>query len=141
MKKQFNAIQKKAFTFLLAAVIVLSSSATLYALPGVGTGEAKQAEIVYKGIQDKFLVFNIDYKNETNEDFFLIIRNEFSEVLFSRKYDAKPLTTNILLSDIPDDARLTFTIKTGKKEFVQGFRINSSVKLVADYDVKVIQSK
>ena len=137
MKKQSAvSIQKRAFTFLAALVIVISSSVDLYAHTEPKSSDLKQAQVTYKGLQDRFLVFHVDYKNELAQAFILTIRNEQSQVLYSKKYDAKSLSANILLSDIADDCKLTFAIKTGKKEFTQAFEINNRVKTVFEYEVK-----
>jgi hypothetical protein len=139
MKKQFAySIQKKVFAFLVALVIVFSSSVSLYAVPNPRLPELKQAQVTYKGLQDKFLVFHVDYKNELAQDFILTIRDDHHQVLFSKKYEPTGLSTDILLSDLPEDCKLTFAIRTGKKEFSQAFEINNRVKVVSEYEVKGI---
>ncbi len=137
MKKQFTtAIEKKAFTFLVALVIIFSSAANSFALPDRAGNETKAAEITYTGLKDKALVFKVDYKNESSESFQLIIKNEENDVIFARKYEAKPLYTNIILSEAPEDGKLTFVIRTGKRDFSQSFEINTKVKTISEFEVK-----
>ncbi|MDB5247721.1 MAG: hypothetical protein JWQ40_2115 [Segetibacter sp.] len=137
MKKQFTtAITKKAFTFLVALVIIFCSTQQSFAFADRSGSEIKTAEITYSGVKDKALIFKVDYKNESSENFQLIIRNEQNDIIYARKYDGKPLNTDIYLSDVPEDCKLTFVIRSGKKEFSQAFAINTSVKTVSELEVK-----
>jgi len=136
MKKQFTtAIEKKAFTFLVALVILFCTQ-TSFANSNWGENESKAAEITYAGLKDKGLVFKVDYKNELAESFQLIIKNGQNEILFAKKYDAKPLSTDILLSGMTEDGKLTFTIRSGKKDYNQSFEINTKVRTVSEFEVK-----
>lgn len=138
MKKQlFSAIQKKAFT-LLVALVMAGLSVSANTLPVKNIGEAKKADITYQGVKGNYLVFNVNYKNELTDDFVLTIKNEENEILYAKKYDLKPFATNVLLTDIPGNCKLTFSIKAGKKEFTQTFEINSVVKTVSAFEVKGI---
>jgi len=137
MKKQLtNAIQKKVFTLLVAFVIVFSSTVTSYALPDRPSKVAKNAEISYKGLQDKSLVFKVDYKNESAQPFELVIKNEFNDIIFAKKFNASPLNTDVYLSDVPESCKLSFTIRSGKKDFTQTFEINTKTKIVEEFLVK-----
>jgi len=137
MKKQFTtAIEKKAFTFLVALVILFSTAANSFALTNTVGNETKAAEITYTGLKDKGLVFKVDYKNESAESFQLLIKNDQNDIIFAKKYDAKPLFTNILLSDVPEDGKLTFIIRSAKGDFTQSFEINTKVKTVSEFEVK-----
>ena len=118
MKKQFTtAIEKKAFTFLVALTILFCSTQKSFASANYSGSEVKTAEITYAGLKDKALVFKVDYKNEPAESFQLIIKNGQNDIIFAKKYDANPLHTDILLSDVTEDGKLTFVIRRGKKDF------------------------
>lgn len=137
MKKQLTkAISKKVFTFLFVAFVSCTMSTSLYALPD--TTENKGAEITYKGIVDKKLAFNVNYKNELSQNFQLTIKNDQDQIIYSNQFDAKPFNKTMLFSDFPDNSRLTFLITIGKREFSQAFEINSHVTTVEEYIVKGI---
>ncbi len=139
MKTQLtNAIKKKVFTLLVAFVLVFCSSIKLYALPDRPSALAKSVEVSYKGLQDKALVFKVGFKNEPAQPFLLIIKNEFNDVIFSKKFDAKPLDTDVYLSDVPESCKLTFQIRSGKKDYSQTFEINTKTKVVEEFLVKGI---
>ncbi|MCW3106981.1 MAG: hypothetical protein JWQ09_1487 [Segetibacter sp.] len=135
MKKQLiKAISKKVFTLFFAAFILCATAQSSYALPD--STPAKAAEITYKGLQDSRLVFLVNYKNEQSETFQLIVRNEQNDILYFKQYKAKPLNTKMLFSDVPENGKLTFLIKTGKKEISQAFQINTQVKTMEEFIVK-----
>jgi hypothetical protein len=137
MKKQLsNSIQKKAFTFLAAFTLFFSSYATYAASPDSASKDAKASYVSYKGLKDDFLVFKVDYKNELGEPFQLVIRNGQNEVLYRKPFDARPLDTNILLTEIPDNSKLTFSIESRKKSFSQTFAIDAKVRTIEEYVVK-----
>lgn len=136
MKKQFltRAISKGIFT--VAFIAIFSMSQNVYALPDKPVN--KEAEITYRGSTDNKLMFNINYKNELAEKFFLTIKNELGEIIYSKQYESKPLNKTMSFSEFPENGKLTFVIATGKKEFSQTFSINSQVKTVEEFIVKGI---
>ena len=86
MKKQLtNAITKKVFTLLVVLGTLGVVSEKSYALPDKPAKVTKAADISYKGLKDKMLVFKVDYKNEVAEPFQLMIRNDQNEVLYFNK--------------------------------------------------------
>lgn len=140
MKKQTpNAIAKKFFTMLVAFAIVFCSSVTSYALPDNALKDAKAAEVTYKGAKDKLLMFKVDFKNEAAQPFQLVIMNDQNEVIYAKRFDPKPLHTDVYLSDVPESCKLTFTIATSGKDYKQSFEINSKAKFVEEFLVKGIQ--
>lgn len=136
MKKQLISIQKKGFAFLVAFALIFSTYATSFATPESRVRDEKASYISYKGLKDNYLVFKVDYKNEMAQPFQLVIKNGQNEVLYSKSFEAKPLNTNILLTEIPDNSKLTFLIQTKKSSFNQTFAIDSKVKTIEEYIVK-----
>lgn len=137
MKKQLiNSFEKKAFTFLVAFVFFSGSYAKTYASPGDPVSKDTPSYFTYTGLKDNFLVFNVDYKNELVQPFQLVIKNEVNEVLYQRMFDARPLNTNVLLTEIPDDSKLTFSIVTRNNNFSKSFEIDTKVKITEEFIVK-----
>jgi hypothetical protein len=135
MKKQSTAsISKKAFSLTLAAFLLLGFHSNATVLPDSIT--LKGPEIAYQGLQDKNLVFNVNYTNETGEPFQLIVKNEENMILYFKEYKDKVVTTKILFTEVPENCKLTFTIKTGKKEVSQAFEVNTQIKTVEEFVVK-----
>lgn len=138
MKKQLTqTIAKKASLLILAVVILFGAAPASYAQTENNIS-LKGVEITYQGLQNKKLLFNINYKNEVAEPFELIIKNEQNEIIFFQKYNAQPLNRSILFSEVNDNCKITFLIKTGKKELAQAFKINTEVKTSEEYLVKGI---
>lgn len=136
MKKQLsNAIGKKVFTLLAASVIALSAQQAL-ALPEPATKVINAAEVTFKGVENNYLVFKLNYNNKAEQPFELQIKNEDGKVLYSKKHSAAPLNTDIYFAEVPEDCKLTFSIVSGKDEASQTFTVNSSFKTVREYDVK-----
>jgi hypothetical protein len=137
MKKQLiNSIEKKVFTFLVTFVFIFGSYAKTYALPDRSASGDKISYITYTGLKDNYLVFKVDYKNELAQPFQLVIKNGQNEVLYKKMFDVKPLNTDVLLTEVPDDSKLTFSIETRKNNFSQSFSIDSKVKTIEEYVVK-----
>lgn len=137
MKKQSTGVlSKRVITLTLAAFLILGSTQNLYALPDKPA--AKGAQIVYQGLQDNKLVFNVNFENELSQPFQLLVKNEENLVLYFKEYKAKPSNTKMLFTEIPENGKLTFVIKTGKKEVAQTFEINTQVKTVEEFIVKGI---
>lgn len=137
MKKQLvNSIEKKVITFSVALFLLFGSYAKTYANPFASASDDKSSYISYKGPKDDYLVFKVDYKNESAQPFQLIIKNEHNEVLYSKAFEAKPLNTDVLLTELPDNSKLTFSIVTKKDNYSQSFAIDSKVKTIEEYVVK-----
>jgi len=136
MKKQIISINKKAFTLFFASALLIGSTATSFAFPDPVA--SKQMEVSYKGVKDKMLVFSVDYKNVPAEAFQLVIRNDQNEILYFKKFDAKAYSFDILLAEVPEACKLTFSIKSDAKEMKESFEINNTTKLVQEYVVKGI---
>ena len=135
MQKQFtSAIAKKAITLCAVFMILNAGSTRVYA--SNDRSVVSPVEISYKGPKDKLLNFKVDYKNELGKPFQLVIKNEQNEVLYSRRYEAKPLSTEIFLADVPAYCKLTFTIDTEKKQFSESFEITKEIKTVENVLVK-----
>ena len=137
MKKQLiNSIEKKVFTFLVAFVFFFGSYAKIYASPTEPMSKDSAPYFTYTGLRDNFLVFKVDYKNELVQPFKLVIKNEVNEVLYQKMFDAIPLNTNVLLTEVPDDSKLTFSIVTIDNNFSKSFEIDTKVKTTEEYIVK-----
>ena len=137
MKKQLiNSIEKKVFTFLVAFVFFFGSYAKIYASPKDPMSKGSSPYFTYTGLRDNFLVFKVDYKNELVQPFKLVIKNEVNEVLYQKMFDAIPLNTNVLLTEVPDHSKLTFSIVTIDNNFSKSFEIDTKVKTTEEYIVK-----
>ncbi len=137
MKKQLiHSIEKKAFTFAVAFALIFGSYSKTFAAPYEAATDVKSSYISYKGLKDNYLVFKVEYNNEAAQPFQLVIKNKQNDVLYSKTFDAKPLSTNVLLTEVPNDSKLTFSIVTKKNNYSQSFAIVSRVKTTEEYVVK-----
>jgi len=137
MKKQLiHSIEKKVFTFAVAFALIFGSYSKTFAAPYEAATDVKSFYISYKGLKDNYLVFKVEYNNEAAQPFQLVIKNKQNDVLYSKTFDAKPLSTNVLLTEVPDDSKLTFSIVTKKNNYSQSFAIVSRVKTTEEYVVK-----
>jgi hypothetical protein len=134
MKKQ---LAKTVSTLLVAAVVLFNAS--VFAGPRRSSNNLQGVNISYSGLREKQLVFKVDYKNELAQPFQIIISNEFNDIIHNQKYDAAPLNTTLLLSEIPESGKITFTLRTADKEFKQTFEINREVKTVEEVVVKDVK--
>ena len=135
MKKQFITAISRTFSTVLF-VVFLSTSQSVYALPDSSIN--KEPEVTYKGLSDKKLMFNVNYRNEAADPIQLTIKNETGEIVYSKQFESKPLNRTMLFSEFPETSKLTFVITAGKKEISQTFQINTEVKTVEEFIVKSI---
>jgi hypothetical protein len=133
MKKQLTTAISKAFCTALFVVFV-SLSQSAYALPDSSIN--KEAEVTYQGLNDRKLMFNVSYRNESADPLQLTIKNDLGEIIYSRQFESKPLNKTMLFSEFPENSKLTFVITAGKKEMSQTFQINAEVKTVEEFVVK-----
>src|SRR5437763_3426090 len=131
--KLTKKVSKKVYALFLAALLC-GASLQSFALPDNKANKA--ADIVYKGMQDNKLVFTVNYSNELAQPFQLVVKNDQNEILYARQFDGKPLNTRMLFTEVPQNCKLTFLIRTGKKEVAQAFEINTQVKTVEEFIVK-----
>jgi hypothetical protein len=134
VKKQ--SISTKVFTFLFAVLVSCTFAQNTYAFPDSTSG--KGVEVTYQGLQDKKLVFHVNYKNELAQPFQLTIRNDQDQIIYATKFESTPLNKTLLFSEFPETSRLTFLITTGKEKIAQSFEINTQVKTVEEFIVKGI---
>jgi hypothetical protein len=140
MTRQFlKEIKRKIFTLLALLIIICSGSSQLKAASGKTDNSKEEAQVVYKGVKNELLVFAIEYKNLSKENFAVEIKNDRNEIVYRQNFDAKPLSKNIYLSDVAEKCKLTFSIKSVKKQIDQSFEINHTIKTIEDYDVKEIR--
>ncbi len=139
MKKQLiNSIEKKALTFSVALMLVFGNYAKSFEVKADSAAKTKSSFISYKGLRNDHLVFEVDYKNELSEPFELIIKNDQNDILYKKAFDAKPLNTDVLLTEVPDGIKLTFSIHTRKNNLNQSFEIDTRIKTTEEYVVKGI---
>ena len=137
MKKQ-STISKSIWSFLIAFFVFGATTQQVFANPATNPIADKAAEITYKGLQENKLAFNVSYQNELAQKFQLIVKNDQNEVIYLKDFEARPATVRILFSEVPQNCKLTFLIRTGKKEVSKAFEINSQIKTVEEYVVKGI---
>lgn len=137
MKKQSAyPIQKKVFAVLASFVIIFCTNLKTYAFTDSNSTAAKLTAVSYQGLKDKLLVFKVDYKNDLSKPALLVIRGDANEILYRKLFEAKPSNTNILLSEVPENCKLTFEILTVEKSLSQSFQIDTNVKTIHEYVVK-----
>ena len=137
MKKQsVIATGMKALAVLVCFVVVSCSYSNSFASGGSIETAVKFNAVTYEGSKDQSLVFKVDYKNELAQAFKLVIRGEANDVFYSKSFDSKPLTVNIVLKELPENCKLTFEFQSPEKNLSQSFQIDTNVKTVEEYVVK-----
>src|SRR5438067_3378458 len=122
MKKQLiKSIGKKALTFCAIFLLIFGTYAKGFSAPAGPENSEKSSYIKYQGPKDNYLVFKVDYANELAQPFQLVIQNDHNEVLYTKAFDSRPLNTNVLLTEIPDDSKLTFSIVSKASNYRQSF--------------------
>ena len=126
-----STIVKSVFSLLFA--LVLTTTVTANNNPGIVSPNA--AKISFNGQQNDKLQFKVEYKNDQETPFTLIVKSDLN-TLYTRKFEAKPLNLDLFFADVPEDCDLTFIIKHADKESTQKFQVKKQTRSIVEFVVK-----
>ena len=134
MKKQMrNAAKPFAASALIVLLLALSSfTPPVYKDPG-----NKEAVVKHLATSEDKVFFQVSMNNETGEKFSVTIKSEDGTTLFSEVYQDKNFDKKFVLDKSESKLRLTFIIRTLKDKEVQVFEINTTTRIVENYDVGI----
>lgn len=134
MKRQMrNFARSLTASFLVVLMLVLSS----FSQPGYPDPGAREASVKHVATSADKLVFQVSMNNETGEKFSVTIKSENGITLFSEMYQNKNFDKKFILDKSESTPALTFIIRTIKDKKVQIFEINTTTRIVENYDVTV----
>ncbi len=130
MKKQsFVIIRKVFYTSFFSLSIFLASIVPAYA----SDSDTAKAEIKYTGKQDKYLTFDVNFRNEDSKKFVVqLIDKDSQEVLYDRAFFDSSLSKTIYLLVEDTNCTVTFRIRKGRELHEQSFNINNKISMVDD---------
>lgn len=129
MKKQsINIIRKGIYTSFITASFLLSTVGYSYAN---GTDDPKKkADVKYEGKADKYLAFNINYRNPNQKRFSVeLLDKDTREVLYHNEYRDSSFSRKFYLLVQTPDCVVTFRIKNGRELLEQSFNISNEIRV------------
>ena len=119
----------------IALVVALSFTATVsWAFDG--TKDTPVVSLKYVGLVQNQPLFQLDLNSVEETDFYVSIKDQYGQVIYSEKIKAKNFTRNYRLNTSVDDAILKVEVREGNKK-PEVFTINRNTR----YDEETSISK
>jgi hypothetical protein len=134
MKKQLVARIRtygKSLFFTTTTILILNISAKAQTTASKAPVTEK-AVVTHLGLKEEGSIFQVKFPNETGEKFSLAIKDASGVILFNEVYDDKNFDKKFLITDIDNDAKLLFTIRSFKDKKSQTFESNSITRIIDD---------
>ena len=123
---------KSTFATLLVVFIIGLSSFTQKGDPIV-----KTASVKYLGYSGSNSIFQVALDNEAGEKFSVVIKDQYGTTLFSETFQDKKFDKRFVFNKDEGLTKLTFTIRSLKDKGAQTFEINTTTRIVENYDVAI----
>lgn len=119
------------------ATVLLVVMLGLSAFTGKGDPIVKTASVKHLGTSQNNAVFQVLVDNEAGEKFSITIKDQFGSILFNEVYHDKKFDRRFLLNKEEGLTKLTFILRSLKDNESQTFEINTTTRIVENYDVTV----
>ena len=137
MKKQ---ILRSLKIFVKGSFLALMLTFNVYAVaqqPFSGDPIVKTATVKHISTTDDKVIFQLSLENEDGEKFNVSIKDEGGNTLFSDTYQDKKFDKKFIVAKSDAGNALKFVIRSLKDNKTQIFEINTTMRLVENYDVSV----
>ncbi len=133
MKKQMTANLSKTLRNVLTSAVFVSVLMIGSAKAAETKSDAAPVEVNYLGQVDNHPVFQINFDNPTQENFFVTLTDESGNMLFNGRFNDKKFSKKFKLQT--DDVngmkiKMSLTSGTGKK--TQVFEVNNVAKVIQE---------
>ncbi len=130
MNTKNHAIKAIAVT-LTAAFFLFGSPLTSKANGGgsknSSTTTGAQVSITYQGVTNNSLVFKVDYENQSNQKFWLIIKNDVGDVVFHQQFNDAHFSKTIYFQNTDTEITPTFIIRSNNNDIVRQFQVSKII--------------
>lgn len=137
MKKQ---ILRSLKIFVKGSFLALMLTVNVCAIaqqPFVGDPIVKAASVKHISTTDDKVIFQLSLDNEAGDKFSVTIKDAMGNTIFYNVYDEKKFDKKFLLEKSEDISKLTFVLRSLKDKSSQSFEVNTTSRLVENYDVSV----
>ncbi len=114
-----------------AVALVLFVSNPLTSMAGGGDKKINlneaQVSVQYIGTNNNFVQFRVEFANPTAAKFWLIIKNDAGEVIYSKQFSGTHFAKTVSLQKEEADMHPAFVIRNGDSEVVRQFAVTSTV--------------
>jgi len=117
----------------IALVVALSFTATVsWAFDG--TKDTPVVSLKYVGLVQNQPLFQLDLNSVEETDFYVSIKDQYGQVIYSEKIKAKNFTRNYRLNASVDDAILKVEVREGNKK-PEVFTINRNTRYYEETNI------
>jgi len=117
----------------IALVVALSFTATVsWAFDG--TKDTPVVSLKYVGLVQNQPLFQLDLNSVEETDFYVSIKDQYGQVIYSEKIKAKNFTRNYRLNTSVDDAILKVEVREGNKK-PEVFTINRNTRYYEETNI------
>ncbi|HLI93076.1 MAG TPA: hypothetical protein VKU83_05690 [Puia sp.] len=117
--------------FSTAVMFLIGSPMASFANAGgarkAATATNAQVSVTYQGVTNNDVVFKVDYENPTGEKFWLVIKNDNGDVVFSQQFDDVHFSKNVRFLNTDADINPTFIVRTANSDVVREFQVNNII--------------
>ncbi|MDB5191109.1 MAG: hypothetical protein JWQ96_672 [Segetibacter sp.] len=136
MKRQSLSVIAKQFVVTTAAafILIIGSSHSSKAAGATDKKEVvdRPVKISYLGLKDNRVMFDVEFANKDGQKFFLDILNESNEVLYTKRYSEAAFSKKISFDKTSEETVVTISVRWGKKEYSETFKIKPESNYVTD---------
>lgn len=117
--------------------IMLTVNVCAVAQPLNGEPIVKAASIKHIQTTDDKVIFQLSLDNESGDKFSVSIKDALGSTIFFDIYQDKKFDKKFVLERSEDISKLIFTVRSLKDNKTQVFEINTTTRLIENYDVSV----
>lgn len=130
MKKQnFSTLVKRSIFSLGFAGFLFVGVASAATQDSV---QSSDPVISYAGNMDGQPVFKVNFENENGSPYFLTIRDDQGQILYSAKIKDKQFSKTFRFESDRENAKLTFVLTGNKETQTKEFKVNTSTRVLND---------
>jgi ssRNA-specific RNase YbeY (16S rRNA maturation enzyme) len=132
--KRANSNRNIIMNLFLSAILSVISFAGANAQKTQSAATSPVNTLTYVGTADEHVNFLLNYDNEANEKFVVIVSNASGKTLFEEVYTARKLTK--IFSVPVDFGNVTFTVAAYRNKSDKKFQVSTERKVVEEVIIK-----
>ena len=137
---KYNLHRSGAFVKSTFAALLVAFTFGLSSFTEKGDPIVKTAAVTHLGYSGNNSVFKLELANEAGEKFNVSIRDEFGFILYSENFNDKKFNKRYVFNKEEGLTKLTFVLYSFKDKQTQKFEINTTTRIVENYDVAIKKS-
>jgi GTP cyclohydrolase FolE2 len=127
---------QKNFRTVIAAVMSIFIIALTPAHAEGGKGNGLQVDVKWIGFQNDSPVFQLSFANEEADEFYISIRDNHSNIIYSEKVKGINLSRKFqLVNEEQEEGDISFEISSKKTGKTVKYKVNTTTRVISDTQV------